>query len=217
MATQDAEVYCSFCNEGFVSSNAMGTHLMICGNKTDQCPKCRRFIRRAIFAYHYENDCANPDAPTEDNETNKKTQKLDTPPVIIKCEFCNRNYNRNERTLHKEKCTPYQIYLSENPLQRGDSNQNYSSARSNNSEYDAPIPCEYCNQGIPWHLYDNHTRACRNEFNKRPNEQIRSQQPLPTVNDSTAKCSFCKLLYFVEGLRYHQLVCKMNPRRTGGH
>ncbi|CAF4130163.1 unnamed protein product [Rotaria socialis] len=103
MATQDAEVYCSFCNEGFVSSNAMGTHLMICGNKTDQCPKCRRFIRRAIFAYHYENDCANPDAPTEDNETNKKTQKLDTPPVIIKCEFCNRNYNRNERTLHKRQ------------------------------------------------------------------------------------------------------------------
>ncbi|CAF4418883.1 unnamed protein product [Rotaria magnacalcarata] len=122
MATQDAEVYCSFCNEGFVSPKAMGTHLMMCGNKTDQCPKCRRYIRRAIFAYHYENDCANPDAPTRDNETNKKTQNF---------------------------------------------------ARSNNPEYDARIPCEYCNQGIPWHLYDNHTRTCRNEHNKRPNEQIR--------------------------------------------
>jgi hypothetical protein len=31
---------------------------MLCGNKTDQCPKCRRFIRRAVFAYHYENECA---------------------------------------------------------------------------------------------------------------------------------------------------------------
>jgi hypothetical protein len=40
---------------------------MMCGNKTDQCPNCHKFIRRAIFAYHYENNCANldePDAPT---------------------------------------------------------------------------------------------------------------------------------------------------------
>lgn len=33
-------------------------HFMLCGNKTDQCPKCQRYIRRAIFAYHYENECA---------------------------------------------------------------------------------------------------------------------------------------------------------------
>lgn len=38
---------------------------MICGNKTDQCPNCRKFIRRAVFAYHYENNCAN----LEDNDT----------------------------------------------------------------------------------------------------------------------------------------------------
>jgi hypothetical protein len=40
---------------------------MMCGNKTDQCPNCHKFIRRAIFAYHYENNCGNmdePDAPT---------------------------------------------------------------------------------------------------------------------------------------------------------
>jgi hypothetical protein len=34
---------------------------MTCGNKTDQCPNCRKYIRRAIFAYHYENNCANLD------------------------------------------------------------------------------------------------------------------------------------------------------------
>jgi hypothetical protein len=40
---------------------------MTCGNKTDQCPNCRKFIRRAVFAYHYENNCANleeTDTPT---------------------------------------------------------------------------------------------------------------------------------------------------------
>ena len=40
----------------------MGEHLMSCGNKTDQCPKCRRFVRRAIFAYHFENNCTDLDA-----------------------------------------------------------------------------------------------------------------------------------------------------------
>jgi len=39
----------------------IGEHLMQCGNKTEQCPTCEKFIRRAIFAYHYENNCANLD------------------------------------------------------------------------------------------------------------------------------------------------------------
>ncbi len=40
---------------------------MICGNKTDQCPNCRKFVRRAVFAYHSDNNCANleeTDKPT---------------------------------------------------------------------------------------------------------------------------------------------------------
>ncbi len=32
---------------------------MMCGNKTDECPNCKKFIRRAVFAYHYENNCTN--------------------------------------------------------------------------------------------------------------------------------------------------------------
>jgi hypothetical protein len=39
---------------------------MMCGNKTDECPNCGKFIRRAIFAYHYENNCANLDAIEND-------------------------------------------------------------------------------------------------------------------------------------------------------
>ena len=40
-------------------------HLLLCGTKTDQCPNCRRFVQRAVFAYHYENNCA------DINETNR--------------------------------------------------------------------------------------------------------------------------------------------------
>ncbi len=52
---------CSFCQEDFRSSKDLADHLMMCGNKTDQCPNCHKFIRRAIFAYHYENNCGNMD------------------------------------------------------------------------------------------------------------------------------------------------------------
>lgn len=41
---------------------------MLCGNKTDQCPNCRKYVRRAIFAYHYENNCADPDGQLNNGE-----------------------------------------------------------------------------------------------------------------------------------------------------
>ena len=66
---------CSFCDEEY-SSSSIGEHLMLCGNKTDQCPNCRKYIRRAVFAYHYENDCANLDE-TEDKPSDV-TKKPDT-------------------------------------------------------------------------------------------------------------------------------------------
>lgn len=60
-------------------------HLMLCGNKTEQCPNCEKFIRRAIFAYHYENQCANLDEPdvtattTTNNSVQLRTYQLEKP------------------------------------------------------------------------------------------------------------------------------------------
>ena len=53
-------IKCSFCVEAF-SPSTLPSHLLLCGNKTDECPKCRQFIRRSHFAYHYENNCASID------------------------------------------------------------------------------------------------------------------------------------------------------------
>jgi hypothetical protein len=69
-------ISCSFCEEKFTPSS-VGDHLMMCGNKTDQCPICRKFIRRAIFAYHYENNCADLDAI--DNDVSAAATQLDAP------------------------------------------------------------------------------------------------------------------------------------------
>jgi hypothetical protein len=56
---------CSFCQETYPSSTELRSHLLLCGNKTDQCPNCRKLIRRSHFAYHYENNCA----PVDEVET----------------------------------------------------------------------------------------------------------------------------------------------------
>jgi hypothetical protein len=58
----------------------MRDHLMLCGNKTDQCPKCRKLVRRAIFAYHFENECADLDAfdePASDRSQSSSTRHRD--------------------------------------------------------------------------------------------------------------------------------------------
>ena len=52
---------------------------MLCGNKTDECPNCNKFIRRAVFAYHYENNCTNLNEPEADARlTSGQTNTIST-------------------------------------------------------------------------------------------------------------------------------------------
>ena len=69
---KEFRILCSFCEDGFDEEKALMDHLMTCGNKTDQCPNCAKYIRRAIFAYHYENNCANiEESPNHDRKHNE--------------------------------------------------------------------------------------------------------------------------------------------------
>lgn len=56
---------CSFCRESFTTAKAMSTHLTTCGNKTEVCPNCNGFVRRAIFIYHRDHHCNDPDESFE--------------------------------------------------------------------------------------------------------------------------------------------------------
>lgn len=68
---------CMFCEEPCPSQAKLSDHLMSCGNKTDQCPTCHQFIRRATFAYHYENNCAKlNEFDTEIKSTAKSNLKI---------------------------------------------------------------------------------------------------------------------------------------------
>ncbi|CAF0748113.1 unnamed protein product [Didymodactylos carnosus] len=58
-------VECSFCGAQVTTSDIRG-HLLSCGNKTELCNRCNRYILRAIFTYHCENNCHNPDEENEE-------------------------------------------------------------------------------------------------------------------------------------------------------
>jgi len=77
---KNRSVTCSFCQETYPSSAELRDHLLLCGNKTDQCPNCRQLIRRSHFAYHYENNCAAVDEVETPplRPKNRSTQRLPT-------------------------------------------------------------------------------------------------------------------------------------------
>ena len=86
-------ISCSFCSEKY-SSRELEDHLLRCGNKTEQCPNCHKFIRRAIFAYHYENQCS--DIPEEE-----PTQKKSDSSTVVNCEFCAQRYASKDYHFHQ--------------------------------------------------------------------------------------------------------------------
>ena len=48
---------CDFC-EAYFPANQFKEHSTICGNRTDQCPRCKDFIRKNVFKQHaMQNSC----------------------------------------------------------------------------------------------------------------------------------------------------------------
>jgi hypothetical protein len=87
-------------------------HLVHCGTKTDQCPRCYQFIQRAFFAYHYENNCANINEIEASRDMNKSyplepvaASNQQTYPfnkaVKIPCQFCEEVYTGAELYPHQ--------------------------------------------------------------------------------------------------------------------
>jgi hypothetical protein len=100
---------------------------MTCGNKTDQCPNCRKFIRRAIFAYHYENNCAtldefDVDVRTAANQPNTSTTFQPNNPSPPSSGLTAEN-NKNRTIIHVN--LPAYPEAQNTPSQRSDSGRLY--------------------------------------------------------------------------------------------
>jgi hypothetical protein len=92
----------------------------MCGEKKKQCSICRKFVQRAIFAYHTENNCANLDESATNNRPYRSPQDhskfsrfvslvfnclLGRALEIMKCEHCKQNYERLDSISHEVKNT----------------------------------------------------------------------------------------------------------------
>ncbi|CAF0880072.1 unnamed protein product [Rotaria sordida] len=73
MNCQNRGFFCQLCDEKLPTSEAMGAHLIQCGNKTIKCFSCQKYIRRGVYAYHVDNNCIDLD----ENYTNSSRSNRD--------------------------------------------------------------------------------------------------------------------------------------------
>jgi hypothetical protein len=102
---------CSFCEETCPSSAKLREHLLLCGNKTDQCPNCHQLIRRSHFAYHYENNCAPIDRVETPPPPRPKSRSVLHPVTnsnkpYLREDVPSDNYHDQNGRIHSPKSTP---------------------------------------------------------------------------------------------------------------
>lgn len=117
--------------------NDIKDHLMLCGNQTDPCPVCLKRIRRAIFAYHYENNCAQLD---------ENISPAITVPIQGRPQSASSTSSSKFLVLTVERFMSFILFVFI---------KDYT-LRATSNENDHEIPCEICHKPIPFSNYDNH-------------------------------------------------------------
>ncbi|CAF0990345.1 unnamed protein product [Adineta steineri] len=231
---KNRSISCSFCQIILPTSSALREHLLLCGNKTDECPKCRRLIRRSHFAYHFENNCASIDKvetppnqrrsrslqrlpvnsnrpvlridiPNDDNENYPRANQRNSP-VIITCEYCHQQCVQNDYKAHKENCLRSPINSNYKPSPRIPPRQNQN---QNGAKGVVHIPCEICNEPVDLPNWSNHTQNCRERDMKRIKNHARSMSQEPIID--RLPCEYCQKLFPPNQLYSHEANCQNNP------
>ena len=151
---------CSFCHESFLRIGDLGKHFEICANKTDRCPNCQKFVRRAIFAYHYENNCANVDKSDDESEPLKsKHLRIRSASVDSRSSRRDENEKPHYDDVHYKVKGEWDSSLLEFvEIENSFLSATYSIARVPVQTTDEElIPCEICDKKIPFRQYDTHT------------------------------------------------------------
>ncbi|CAF0965709.1 unnamed protein product [Adineta ricciae] len=214
---------CMFCGKELQES-ALADHLLICGNKTDECPRCRKFVRRAVFAYHYENACVDPDEL--ENETSAASNQrsisehipaissaLQQSKVIIRCQFCRQQCEKVEQEMHENNC----LRSPGNIRAKQQQSRIYPTTNSppdhvDPSNQSTEIPCEFCRQLIQLEHYQLHTTECSQQYA----EQQHNESSTDNRNVATVKmhCKYCGVEQHAYSLSFHEKICLKNPDKA---
>ncbi|UJR17668.1 hypothetical protein I4U23_004564 [Adineta vaga] len=178
---------CSFCEQAHTSTEALGKHLMQCGNKTDECPKCRKYIRRAIFVYHYENNCSNVD------ETDTSSLQSINSLKHLK-DNCPDNTGNTIRKVRRSRVCS-------------------AASERRTSENIVHIPCEICNQLVDLSIWSKHIQDCREQENHQIQTRAQSKAINQELNQDKLPCEYCKRLFLAKLLESHQTSCWKKPEK----
>ncbi|CAF1523258.1 unnamed protein product [Rotaria magnacalcarata] len=176
-------VSCMFCNEKSVSTEEMRIHLLACGNKTDRCPNCKKFIRRAVFAYHYENGCANLDEI--DNVRDRAAGTYVVP-------------SAQQATSREVNITRMDVELPIQPNRESNTNQR------SNSGIKTTMLCEFCDGECEPAQIEVHRKFCLQNPNRTVNRTTtltggssnqhsdRLQREHPSSDAALIPCEYCQ-------------------------
>ncbi|CAF1250711.1 unnamed protein product [Didymodactylos carnosus] len=208
------------------------------------CNRCNRYILRAIFAYHYEHNCHNPNEEQENQEPPSSTRFR----TIIADEDDNQKF---ETTFHDDMYNDDQNRFQRshssmhhrgdhNPIRdtvfRTDSSgkilgitslsnkreQRNNGGRNGNTDNDENIvSCEYCNQLCALTDFDHHKKYCLRNPSAKANNRTRTHeaQTARTVeNDIELPCEYCNKLVNIEDFQEHMTQCtNLDRNRIQNH
>ncbi|CAF1314906.1 unnamed protein product [Adineta ricciae] len=144
---------CQYCEQIETSKDALDQHSAACAKKTDECPRCRKFVARGIFVTHYANNCEDskgsnastpqpPPTPRKRSSLQRSASSASqqTRPVArdlhsrdsiirIPCQFCNEAVELPMWSTHVQDCR-------EKENRRG--THSAQSSRRNSMSIDAP-------------------------------------------------------------------------------
>ncbi|CAF4167036.1 unnamed protein product, partial [Adineta steineri] len=167
---------------------------MMCGNKTDECPRCKKFIRRAVYAYHYENNCATLD--NLDSDTNDTTTRPNASTTFQRTTSLESTNGHNKHiTIMSVDINPYST------------TSNVSSSQLNSdfcAEKKITTECLYCYEQCEIGERFLHQERClKNPVNIAKKQQSRintnsnsssnqSNHPVESNNNDNIPCEICK-------------------------
>lgn len=214
MSTPESKrmVTCSFCNEDKPATE-IGEHLMQCGNKTEQCPNCEKYIRRAVFTYHYENSCANLDEL--DGDVNRPADQHNNTSTTPKHSPSNSSPVEQNKTI-----TFIPVNSSSRSIQ-----EPTTTASTREIPVKVTYKCEYCGSNCDSKDKTIHRENCLQNPENRKNKQnygihaLTERNPNQPIANETVECEICNRRIALQDFNAHEDIClarEMNEAQNDG-
>jgi len=201
---------CFYC-ELSLDADQYDNHIEFCGNRTELCPSCSRYIKIKDQNRHEDSNCAFPEPvvtkptarsvpinsrplPTMTNDRFNSARSLDKhylnqfnremSMTLIPCEFCNDFFGSSELLKHQNICDLNPTLARYQPL---------------NQQLNEPLTANNLNDLINSNLVISPERAHNGSAGNDNNDSITNKIP----------CEFCNKLFDFDDILMHETGCEV--------